>query len=81
MAKDVSERLFTTVSGVPIESVYTRRMTFADFDYDKDLGDPGAAALHPRHLSEHVSRPAVDHAAVQRLRHAPKTPTNDSSTF
>src|SRR5262249_6080958 len=31
---------FTTVSGVPIERVYTAEH-LRDFDYDKDLGDPG----------------------------------------
>src|SRR5499427_2789973 len=40
MAKDVSERLFTTVSGVPIESLYTPE-NLQDFDYATDLGDPG----------------------------------------
>jgi methylmalonyl-CoA mutase, N-terminal domain len=42
MAKDVSERLFTTVSGVPIERLYTPDHV-ADLSYDKDLGDPGEA--------------------------------------
>ena len=40
MAKDVSERLFTTVSGVPIERLYTPDQ-IADLNYDDDLGDPG----------------------------------------
>jgi methylmalonyl-CoA mutase N-terminal domain/subunit len=40
MAKDVRERVFTTVSGVPIETVYTPEHT-RRLDYDKDLGDPG----------------------------------------
>jgi methylmalonyl-CoA mutase N-terminal domain/subunit len=40
MAKDVSERLFTTVSGVPIERLYTPEHV-GDFEYEKDLGDPG----------------------------------------
>jgi methylmalonyl-CoA mutase N-terminal domain/subunit len=40
MAKDVSERLFTTVSGVPIEELYTPD-NIRELDYDKDLGDPG----------------------------------------
>ena len=40
MAKDVSERLFTTVSGVPIDRLYTPE-NIRDFDYAKDLGDPG----------------------------------------
>src|SRR5262245_18078221 len=40
MAKDISGRLFTTVSGVPIERLYTSE-DLRNLDYDKDLGDPG----------------------------------------
>jgi methylmalonyl-CoA mutase N-terminal domain/subunit len=40
MTKDVGERLFTTVSGVPIERLYTPE-DIPEFDYEKDLGDPG----------------------------------------
>jgi methylmalonyl-CoA mutase N-terminal domain/subunit len=40
MAKDISGRLFTTVSGVPIERLYTAE-DVRNLDYDKDLGDPG----------------------------------------
>jgi methylmalonyl-CoA mutase N-terminal domain/subunit len=40
MAKDVSDRRFTTVSGVPVERLYTPE-DIPDFDYEKDLGDPG----------------------------------------
>src|SRR5438552_14256176 len=40
MAKHVSDRLFTTVSGVPIEELYTPEQ-IQDLDYEKDLGDPG----------------------------------------
>jgi len=40
MAKDVSERAFTTVSGVPIERLYTPDH-IQDLDYEADLGDPG----------------------------------------
>jgi len=49
MAKDVSDRVgkgvertgpFTTVSGVPIERLYTPE-DIADLDYKKELGDPG----------------------------------------
>ena len=40
MAKDISERSFTTVSGVPIERLYTPD-DVRDLDYEKDLGDPG----------------------------------------
>src|SRR2546426_9850427 len=40
MAKDVRERLFTTVSGVPIERLYAPER-LRDFDYERDLGDPG----------------------------------------
>src|SRR5262249_35412413 len=37
---DVSERVFTTVSGVPVERLYTPE-DIRDLDYDTDLGDPG----------------------------------------
>jgi methylmalonyl-CoA mutase N-terminal domain/subunit len=40
MVKDVRERPFTTVSGAPIERLYTAE-DILDFDYEKDLGDPG----------------------------------------
>jgi methylmalonyl-CoA mutase N-terminal domain/subunit len=40
MAKDVHERVFTTISGVPVEEVYTPE-SIADLDYARDLGDPG----------------------------------------
>jgi methylmalonyl-CoA mutase N-terminal domain/subunit len=40
MAKGVRERLFTTVSGVPIERLYTPEQ-IRELDYENDLGDPG----------------------------------------
>jgi methylmalonyl-CoA mutase N-terminal domain/subunit len=40
MAKDVRERLFTTVSGVPVEQLYTPEH-IRELDYKKDLDDPG----------------------------------------
>ena len=40
MAKDVRERPFTTVSGVPIERLYTEE-SIRELDYKNDLGDPG----------------------------------------
>jgi methylmalonyl-CoA mutase N-terminal domain/subunit len=40
MAKDVTDRPFTTVSGVPIERLYTDD-SIRDLDYEKDLADPG----------------------------------------
>src|SRR6516162_565358 len=40
MAKDVTDRPFTTVSGVPIERLYTEEQV-RDLDYKKELGDPG----------------------------------------
>src|SRR5215472_7328283 len=42
MAKDVTDRPFTTVSGVPIDRLYTEE-NVGDLDYKKDLGDPGEA--------------------------------------
>src|SRR6266496_2049584 len=41
MAKDIGGRLFTTVSGVPIEQLYTPEH-IRDLDYERDLGDPGS---------------------------------------
>ncbi|HLH29846.1 MAG TPA: methylmalonyl-CoA mutase family protein, partial [Terriglobia bacterium] len=40
MAKDVTDRPFTTVSGVPIDRLYTPD-DVRDLDYPRDLGDPG----------------------------------------
>jgi methylmalonyl-CoA mutase N-terminal domain/subunit len=40
MAKHVSDRSFTTVSGVPIERLYTEE-NIRDLDYQRDLGNPG----------------------------------------
>src|SRR5262245_53887805 len=40
MAKDVRERIFTTISGVPVDEVYTPE-SIADLDYTRDLGDAG----------------------------------------
>src|SRR5215510_8837277 len=41
MAKDVKERPFTTVSGVPVEQLYTADH-IRDLNYARDLGDPGS---------------------------------------
>jgi methylmalonyl-CoA mutase N-terminal domain/subunit len=40
MKKDVGERQFTTISGVPVERVYTED-DIASLNYERDLGDPG----------------------------------------
>jgi methylmalonyl-CoA mutase N-terminal domain/subunit len=40
MAKDVGERVFTTISGVPIEEVYTPE-SIRDIDAARDIGEPG----------------------------------------
>jgi methylmalonyl-CoA mutase N-terminal domain/subunit len=40
MPKDVTERSFTTVSGVPIERLYTEE-NLRDLNYETDLGNPG----------------------------------------
>jgi len=40
MAKDVSERAFTTISGVPVDEAYTAD-SIRELDYARDLGDPG----------------------------------------
>ena len=48
MAKDVGERLFTTVSGVPVERLYVRKHQV--LDYEKDLGDqdpPYTRGIYP----------------------------------
>ena len=36
MARDVRERVFTTISGVPVDEVYTPE-SIAELDYDRDL--------------------------------------------
>jgi methylmalonyl-CoA mutase N-terminal domain/subunit len=40
MAKDVANRAFTTISGVPVKQLYTED-DVQDLDYGRDLGDPG----------------------------------------
>jgi methylmalonyl-CoA mutase N-terminal domain/subunit len=40
MAKDVANRTFTTISGVPVQQVYTAD-DIRDLDYARDLGNPG----------------------------------------
>ena len=40
MTKDVTDRLFTTVSGVPVERLYTQEH-IQGLDYETDLGDSG----------------------------------------
>ena len=40
MAKDVRERVFTTISGVPVDEVYTSE-SVADLDEARDVGEPG----------------------------------------
>jgi methylmalonyl-CoA mutase N-terminal domain/subunit len=40
MARNVHERVFTTISGVPVDEVYTPE-SIAGVDYTRDLGDPG----------------------------------------
>ena len=40
MARDVRDRVFTTISGVPIDEVYTPE-SVQELDYRNDLGDPG----------------------------------------
>ena len=40
MAKDLRDRVFTTISGVPVEEVYTPE-SVAELDEARDLGNPG----------------------------------------
>ena len=57
MAKDVSERLFTTVSGVPVERLYTPEH-IRNLDYANDLGNPGeppyTRGLYPKMYQERL---------------------------
>jgi methylmalonyl-CoA mutase N-terminal domain/subunit len=41
MAKEVENRTFTTISGTPVQRVYTEN-DIRDLDYGRDLRDPGA---------------------------------------
>ena len=59
----------TTVSGVPIDALYTPE-NLDGFDPDTDLGYPGQYPFTRGVHATHVPQPAVDHAAVRRLRHA-----------
>ena len=41
----------------------------ADLDYERDLGPAGPLPIHARRPSHRLSRQALDHAHVRRLRH------------
>ena len=59
---------FTTVSGQPVQALYTPLDT-RDDDYLGDVGLPGRVPVHAWPLRHHVPDPALDHAAVRGLRH------------
>ena len=60
----------TTVSGVPIDALYTPE-SLNGFDPDTDLGYPGQYPFTRGVHASHVPQPALDHAAIRRLRHRP----------
>ena len=78
MARDVSERLFTTVSGVPIERLYTPE-THRGFRTTIRISAIPASRPTRAAFTQHVSRQALDDAAVQRIRHRVKKRTHASS--
>ena len=59
----------TTVSGRPIEPLYTAD-DLNGFGDETDLGYPGQYPFARGVHATHVPRPAVDDAAVRRVRHA-----------
>ena len=66
-AADPHGRDFTSVSGRAVEPVYTALDPPAD--QQRATGLARRVPVHPRHPSHHVSRSALDHAPVRRLRH------------
>jgi len=64
-----SGNTFTTISGRPIERLYTPQ-DVNGIDYARDVNDPGTFPYNPRHSSDRLPRQALDHAAVRRLRDA-----------
>ena len=65
------ERLpqFTSLSGTTVKRLYTPAdVQELDFQQRRRLSRP--ASLYARYSPHHVPRQALDHAAVQRVRHA-----------
>ena len=62
------DALFETISGHPIEPLYTDE-DLAGLDPAEKLGHPGRAPVHPRRLPVDVPGAALDDAPVRRLRH------------
>ena len=65
----VRRRSFTTISGRPIERVYTAAGRRAA-STTPATSTIRAVSLHPRHPPDRLPRQAVDDAAVRRVRHA-----------
>ena len=61
------EELHSTISGLPVEPLYSPENV--DIDYERDLGAPGEYPVHARRAPVDVPRAAVDDAPVRRLRH------------
>ena len=61
-------------SGLPVEPVYGPGEP-PGFDPAAKLGEPGEYPFTRGVYPTHVHRPALDHAAVRRLRHRRRTPT------
>ena len=59
--------LFSTISGLENEPLYTPEDS--EIDYDRDLGYPGVYPFTARRLPVDVPRQALDDAPVRRLRH------------
>ena len=59
---------FTTISGVPIRRLYTQADLPADWNVRQVSRLSRPAALHARHSRHRISRQALDHAPVLRLR-------------
>jgi methylmalonyl-CoA mutase N-terminal domain/subunit len=66
-APERSDELFTTISGVENEPLNTPDTI--DVDYARDLGYPGEYPFTRGGVPVDVPRPAVDDAAVRRVRH------------
>ena len=67
MARRDRKALHETLSGIPVDPLYSPETT--PLDYAAALGDPGTYPVHPRALRHDAPRPAVDDAHVRGLRH------------
>ena len=67
MARREREALHETLSGIPVDPLYSPSTT--PLDYARALGDPGTYPYTRGRLRDDAPRPAVDDAHVRGVRH------------